>query len=224
MATKRNLVFVTNNIYHVYNRGVERRILFSNTREHTRFIQTLWYYRFRKPPLRFSKFFTLNPQEQSVARTTLLHSPKQVDILAHCLMPNHFHLLLRQTADGGIRRFLSNVSDSYAKYFNTKHTRVGPLFQGAFKAVFIETDEELMHVSRYIHLNPMAVSLIEIKGLVRYRWSSYGAYIQSAPDEMVETATVLSLFRSQGAYQQFVHDQADYAKKLEKLKHTVFEE
>lgn len=224
MATNRNLVFVTDNVYHVYNRGVERRVLFSDTREHTRFVQTLWYYRFRKPPLRYSKFLTLNPQQQSLARAALLDSPKQVDILAYCLMPNHFHLLLRQTTDRGIHRFLSNVSDSYAKYFNTKHTRVGPLFQGSFKAVFIETEEELMHVSRYIHLNPVVSSLIEIESLAGYRWSSCAAYFHSATDEMVETAPVLSLFPSQSTYQQFIHDQADHAKKLEKLKHVAFKE
>ena len=83
-------------------------------------------------------------------------------------MPNHFHLLLKQTIDNGISHFLSKFTNSYTKYFNTKYNRVGPVFQGVFKSVHIESDEQLMHLSRYIHLNPVVSAVVEKQNLLSY--------------------------------------------------------
>ena len=76
-----------------------------------------------------------------------------MEIICYCLMPNHLHLLLRQLMDGGISKFMSNFANSYTRYFNTKSKRKGPVFEGKFKAKRIETDEQLLHLSRHIHLN-----------------------------------------------------------------------
>lgn len=224
MATNRNLVFLDNHIYHVYNRGVERRQLFINKREYARFVQTIDYYRHVKPQIRFSKFLSLNTTDRELFEHKLAKLPTYVDILAYCLMPNHFHFLLRQNVEHGIQIFLSNVSNSYAKYFNTKHVRVGPLFQAAFKANFIETDEELIHVSRYIHINPAAASMVSAEQLTSYPWSSLGSYRLPQKKSFIEIQTVLGLFPSPKAYEQFILDQIDYAKNLEKIKHLRFEE
>lgn len=95
--------------------------------------------------------------------------PQHLEIISYCLMPNHFHLLVKQVIDHGIVKCLNNFSNSYTRYFNIRHDRVGPLFQGRFKAVRIETDEQLLQVSRYIHLNPVASSLIEETKVVSAR-------------------------------------------------------
>jgi len=151
-------------------------------------------------------------------------SARHIEILAYCLMPNHFHFLLRQVAVNGISKFAANFTNSYTKYFNTLNDRVGPLFQGAFKAVHIESDEQLMHVSRYIHLNPVSSFIIEADELEEYEWSSYPEYISKEESDVIEKHTILDLFSNKvELYRHFVLDYADYARKLENIKHLLLE-
>lgn len=150
--------------------------------------------------------------------------PFAIDILAYCLMPNHFHLLVRQNVQEGIHDFLSNVSNGYAKYFNTKRQRVGPLYQGPFKAVYVETDEQLMHLSRYIHINPVVSGIITIEDLDVYPWSSFPDYLGKVKTSFVTTLPVLSQFKTSSSYRAFVYDQVGYGKELEQIKHLVLEE
>lgn len=224
MATNRKLVFADGEIYHVFNRGVEKRPTFTTTRDYERGIQTFEYYRVQKPPLRFSHFIRLSEEAQAFALENLNKLKNLIDILAYCLMPNHFHFLLRQTQENGISKFIANFTNSYTKYFNTKNKRVGHLFQGTFKAVRIEDDNQLIHVSRYIHLNPVSSFLIESEELEKYSWSSYPAYIGIIQPKIIDTSTVLALFSSQKDYKKFVLDQADYARSLEIIKHLTIEE
>ena len=100
-----------------------------------------------------------------------------VDIGAYCLMPNHFHILLQQLQDNGISTFVRKLLNSYTRYFNTKNERIGPLFQGQFKAVRVESDEQLLHLTRYIHLNPLVGYVV--KDLRNFEWSSYLDYIKN---------------------------------------------
>ena len=137
-------------------------------------------------------------------------------------MPNHFHFLIRQLKENGISKFMSQISNSYTKYFNTKYNRIGPLFQGAFKAVLIESDEQLIHVSRYIHLNPVVSGLI--KNLEDYRWSSYLEYIKPN-DTFCSINEILGFFtpNERKRYKEFVEAQIDYGRKLEKIKHQLID-
>lgn len=187
--------------------------IFSRARDYTRFLEALQYYQIGGIKPRFSLY---NPK---------LYTPdsvnKLVDMLCFCLMPNHFHLLVRQNQPNGISRFIGQLSNSYTKYFNTKYHRVGPLFQGEFKAVHIETTEQLLHVSRYIHLNPLVSYLT--KDLNTYRWSSYGEYIGSTFSCVCEKQAVLASFPSTTAYEQFVLDQESYGKQLEFIKHQLLD-
>lgn len=129
--------------------------------------------------------------------------------------------MIKQVKDGGITEFISKFSNSYTKYFNTKHNRVGALFQGQLKAVLIENDEQFLHVSRYIHLNPLASFLV--KDLDDYEWSSYYAYINNI-DGTCNKEEILGHFTSPQAYRQFVLDQAEYAQQLEIIKHLLMDE
>jgi putative transposase len=139
-------------------------------------------------------------------------------------MPNHFHFLLKQEKEFGISTFISNFTNSITKYFNTKHERSGPLFGGSFKSELIETDEQLIHVSRYIHLNPVTSLIIREKDLDSYPWSSLGEYLKVRENKIVDTQTVMSHFSSLESYRQFVHDQINYAQEIEKIKHLTIEE
>lgn len=210
--------------YHVYNRGVARIPIFTNKREYDRFLQTLFYYRFTKPPIRLSLFLILESKKKEQLLNNLERaSDRRVEIVSFVLMPNHFHLLVQQKTDQGISGFIGNACNSYTKYINTKHRRVGTLFQGPFKAVRVESDEQLLHLSRYIHLNPLVSFVVKKEQeLLTYPWSSLGYYIQDNSMQL-NTKPVLNHFKTPAKYIKFVLDQADYGKKLEKIKHLALE-
>lgn len=146
-----------------------------------------------------------------------------VDIVAYCLMPNHFHFLLKQRVNNGIIKFSSNFANSYTRYFNTRNHRNGALFQGIFKAAHIENDEQLIHVNRYIHINPAVSFLIKEESLDSYPWSSLSEYLNPKLEEICSKEAVLSFFSSLNKYHNFIHDQIDYAKRLESAKHLLLE-
>lgn len=206
---------VTGEYYHIFNRGNEKRLIFTRPGDYKRFLQTFYYYQFTGPKPSFSKFaksdlnsFKPDPEK------------KLIDILCYCLMPNHFHFLVKQLKDNGISIFLSQISNSYTKYFNTKYTRVGALLQGVFKAVRIETDEQLVHTSRYIHLNPVVSGLVKLPE--DYSWSSYYQYISGQPGTFA-IKEILNFFTSPQKYQEFVEAQIDYGTTLEILKHRAID-
>lgn len=220
MATNRNFVFATGEIYHVFNRGVERRPIYTSKREYHRFLNLMSYYRFAAVPMRFSEFSKLPNEAQSAIWQKLLNKAMfEVDIISYCFMPNHFHFLLRQRVDNGVSRFIANTTNGYTKYFNAKHQRVGPLLQGTFKAVRVETEEQLFHLTRYIHLNPVVNYLVEPQDLTHYPWSSFPESIGAREASVTDTSFMRSAFPSTDAYQKFVLDQVGYARQLEKIKH-----
>lgn len=212
----RTTSLVTGQFYHIYNRGSEKRDIFTQPRDYSRFQKTFYYYHLFGPKPSFSKF----------AKSDLnLFKPdpnkKLVEMICYCLMPNHFHFLVKQLKDNGISTFMSQLSNSYTKYFNTKYKRIGALFQGSFKAVLVKTDEQLVHLSRYIHLNPVVSGLV--KNLNSYKWNSYPEYISGAK-VYCSSEEILNFYSSIKSYQEFVEAQIDYGTTLEILKHRVIEE
>ncbi|MBI4999858.1 transposase, partial [Candidatus Gottesmanbacteria bacterium] len=134
-----------------------------------------------------------------------------VELLAFCLLPNHFHFLLKQNSDISIAKFMNSLLLGHAKYFNTKYERVGPLFQGRFKAKMIETDEYLLQLSKYIHRNPLADSgnLKDSRNLQDYFYSSYSNYLGIKTWPFIETETLLSYFSKNNptlSYKNFVEE------------------
>lgn len=187
--------------------------IFNSYFDYNRFFKTIVYYSIQGPKPKFSIF---------APTTSILDvSKKIVDIISYCFMPNHYHILLKQIQNGGISEFASKVSNSYTKYFNIKNGRVGPILQGDFKSVHIETTEQLIHVSRYIHLNPFVGH--KTKNLEKYLWSSYLEYIEITKKSICSKAIVLDQFKSHHNYKRFVLDHTDYAKKLEQIKHLLLD-
>jgi len=138
-------------------------------------------------------------------------------------MPNHFHLLLSQTGNNGITDFLRLFENSYTRYFNTATKRIGPLLQGRFKAVHIETDEQLQHIVRYIHLNPYTSRLVDsTKSLASYPWSSYPSYLHNSVETQLQNEIITNQFNSL-SYEDFVNEQGEYQRQLDDIKHLVLE-
>ena len=177
----KRISFENDYIYHIYNRGVEKRNIFIEEKNYSRFISDLQQFN--------SDQATLN-NGRNIERGLIevgLQSKKLVEILAFCLMPNHYHLLVQQKIEKGVTEFMRKIGTGYTNYFNTKYNRVGPLFQGKFKAVLVEKESHFMHLPHYIHLNPLELKPIYLGGktnpeeiltfLKNYRWSSLPDYL-----------------------------------------------
>ncbi|TRZ64710.1 MAG: hypothetical protein D4Q79_00970 [Spirochaetia bacterium] len=185
--------FVNNQIYHIYNRGVEKRNIFLDKQDYFRFIHNLFEFNDEEPATNiYYKLPYLQSYEVQLRKVEAKErAPRKmfVEILAFCLMPNHFHLLIKQKIDNGIVRFMQKLGTGYTNYFNNKNKRVGSLFQGRFKAVLVEKDSHFIHLPYYIHLNPLDINHPEwrnkeiknlneaVKFLENYRWSSFPDYI-----------------------------------------------
>lgn len=221
MPSNRKIVLANGEYYHLFNRGVERRPVFTNRHEFSRAMDLVNFYHFDKPTLRYSKYLALDEGRRRNFLASL--KDKAVEIIAFCLMGNHFHFLIRQVKEGGSSKFMANFMNSYTKYFNTKYQRVGHLFQGAFKAVHVETDEQLLHLSRYIHLNPITSFKVKPQELKDYQWSSYPSYIENSDVKFVNKDIVMSFFKKSFKYEEFVLDQAGYAKKLKTIEHQTID-
>ncbi len=204
--------------YHVMNRGVEKRLTFLDDRDYRRFIDMMGYYRRATPPTSFSQ------RTRIQLRKLDMHDwgDPIVEIVAYCLMPNHFHLLIRPLSDGGLATFMARLSNGYTRAFNTRNARIGPLFQGSYKAVHIQSNWQLLHVCRYIFLNPVVAKLSNDAS--SYHWSACGTYTQGKkPPFYLSTDPILGQFASPTEFQDFVDDHAAYAQTLATYKHLLLE-
>lgn len=218
IVPSRNIVkfYVPNGYYHAYNRGVEKREIFLDDQDYRVFFSFLRSYlsslrtEQRSHPLQEET--GLNP-----VRIRPLHSFfEDISLLAYCLMPNHFHLLLYQTKAQGMTEFIRALCTSYSMYFNKKYRRVGHLFQGVFKAALVDSDPYLLHVTRYIHLNPQSRTGLNPVKASEYPYSSYPHYLGKKHAEWVHPEHVLAYFRSAQrrdfqdhlSYESFVEDYA----------------
>ncbi|KKU79611.1 MAG: hypothetical protein UY06_C0017G0020 [Candidatus Amesbacteria bacterium GW2011_GWA2_47_70] len=207
----REMPLVTGEYYHVFNRGVARLPTFITKQDYQQAMLGLNYYHFIKPPIKLSRFKRLNAQSKAEFLAKLSGSgDKLVDIISFVFMPNHFHLLLRQVTDGGVAKYMSLFTNSYTRYFNTRLHRPGPVFQGVFKAVNIDNNAQLLHLSRYIHLNPYVSGIVSKVSLLTYPWSSMSYYLNGT-DGLVDFSLVLSQFKEVTGYRNFVLNHADYS-------------
>lgn len=166
------------NFVHVYNRGVDKRDIFLNDDDRDRFLQTLKFcntyrYPYSKYLERISKpNMSFKPKDMELFHRSILLDIAHCDVYAYVLMPNHFHLLLKQNTDNGVSKLLQKLSNSYTKHFNEKYTRTGSLFGGKFKYRFVFEDYNLRNVMQYVHLNPVRSKLVHKGNLRDFKWSS----------------------------------------------------
>lgn len=221
----RKVILATNEIYHAFNRGVASQPVFLHKKDYQRAFNSFFYYQNSNLPLKYSHFIVQSLERKNDILKDLKSEKKfLVEIISFCFMPNHFHCLLKQTRDNGISKFLSNFTNSYTRYFNTKNERQGPLFQGKFKAVRVKTDEQFLHVNRYIHLNPYTSYIIRnFKDLENYPYSSFSEYLGKTKANFCNKKIMLSHFKNLQAYKEFIFDQADYQRKLKTIKHLILE-
>jgi len=214
---------VNDEIYHIVNRSISSQHIFPCKRDNQHFLDTISYYRHPASALKLSKYLALSRNLR--AEVVKNHEDDIVGIICYCLMPNHFHLLVKQNKGGGISRFMSNLTNSYTRYFNTKYERKGPIFEGRFRAVRIETNEQLLHVSRYIHLNPFSSYVVKkVEDLAVYPFCSFSEYLEDTVDGFCDKDLILNQFSKRSDYRKFINNHADYQRGLELIKHLILDQ
>ena len=210
-------IFVNQSYYHLYNRGVAKQKIFSEMNDCLRLLKTFGFY---LDDAHKTKLSEISKKEFKIINLTEPKKPL-VEIICFCLMPNHFHLLIKQLIDNGISTFIRRSLDSYTRYYNRKHDRVGPLFQGRFKSVPVESDEYILHLSRYIHLNPFSNKLAAEAD--EYPWSSYNNYLRNQRTRICHPKFLLDLLGSTKEYHKITEDYKEYTQSLEEINKLLIE-
>lgn len=193
-------MYVGDNFYHVYNRGVNKRRIFMDDQDYRVFLNLL------------KRYLSETPIKDPKGRIyESLHG--KVELVSFCLMPNHFHMLLYLHDPKAITRLLRSVISSYTVYFNKRHGRVGHLFQDRFKAIEIDNENYLSHISRYIHLNPVSYKTWEYTSLPYYLGEKFANWVQ--PERILE------LFNSVDEYAEFIDDYVEYKEMLDDIKQEL---
>lgn len=202
--------YIENSYYHIYNRGIEKREIFIDHKDYGVFLSLLKRY--------------LMPWKAEINKVRPRHRidlHDKIQLVSYCLMPNHFHLMVKQFTKDAIIEFMRALANSYVLYFNTRYERIGPLFQGRYKAVLIENDPYFLHLTRYIHTNPLDIGFTR-SDLVNYRYSSYRDFIGKRKTEWIHSMEVLNYFKSPQkitsqdtlSYQSFVEDSIEDSKEI----------
>lgn len=163
--------------------------------------------------LLFARHLGTKPATDTKGREYTWFRPR-IELLAYCLMPTHFHLLLYQKDDDeALSKLMQSICTSYTMYFNKKYKRRGPLYENNFRASHILNDSYLLHISRYIHLNP--------KSYTTWRYSSYQDYVDAPTKDWLQSASMLELFENAADYKNFVNDYKALHDELEDLKYEL---
>lgn len=207
--------YIADGYYHLYNRGVEKHPIFHDAQDYSVFLRYLKIYLLPKDielltATLADRTIPWKQKDEVIKLLRLNNFSDSLKLLSYCLMPNHFHFLVKQTSADTIDRFMNSLCTRYTMYVNKKYHRVGPLFQSVYHAVFIENDEQLMYLTRYIHRNPLPLLHIEPKGsvsvLLDYPYSSYGRYIGRTHEDWIFCDEALALIGKHIGYQQFVEE------------------
>lgn len=217
-------VFYNGGIYHVFDKTIENIPIFSTENIAFEFINTFLYYRSLKSNYRYSFFKKLDSKSAAYKWRELHFSIYfKVDILSYCLMPNHYHFLLKQLQDNGIKTFMANIINSITRFYNIQNKRKGPVFLTQFKSNTIRSEEQMVYVSRYIHTNPYAGGLTDnIEDIFSYPYSSIGAYTDNQNNRFkINTELILNYFNNkQQKYKDFIINNAEDQKSRELVKYT----
>lgn len=199
----RNIVkqFDIDSYYHIYSRGVAKQLIFYDSTDKAQFIKIVQRH--------------LDPEDRTVKvdGTPYRKFTGELEVLCYCLMGNHFHLLVYQFAKPeAITDFMRSVLTAYTMYFNHRHNRVGPLYQSVYKSSRITDDSYLLHITRYIHLNPRSYKT--------YHYSSISQYLGSPSPAWLTPSRILDLFEGDD-YLEFLEDYEDAKESLDIIKHEL---
>lgn len=190
--------YVAESYYHIYNRGVDGQIIFKDRQDFQVFLSLF-------------KRYLSSGGENNMAGIPYPSYKDRVELLAFCLMPTHLHLFIYQHTEDGMKLLLKSLGVAYGMYFNRKYQRRGPIFEQRYKAVRVTDDAYLLHISRYLHLNP--------RNPKTWEWSSYPYYTGNYKAEWMMPGRILDLF--DGDYVEFLEDYKDRKVELDEIKYEL---
>ena len=210
--------YLENGFYHLYNRGVEKRIIFSDEQDYAVFLSYLKEYLLPKDEFELRKKLsdpTLSYKEKDkiIKLLSLNNFADEISLLAYCLMQNHFHFFIQQKNELSIDKFMQSLCTRYTMYFNRKYERVGHLYQGQYKAVIVSSDEQLLHLSRYIHHQALFSQGNALRGWEQP--SSFPEYLGQRKTQWVKPEEVLNFFSKDKSnyllsYEAFVRQNGNF--------------
>jgi len=189
---RRNVPFLPNQYYHIYNRGAHRVDIFRNDTDY---------------------IFLLKLVKKQAEKCA-------ISVIAYCLMHNHYHFLLRQNSDIQISKFMQAVFNVYTKAFNSKYQHSGTLFEGPFRAIHIDRTEYLLHLCRYIHRNPLEAGIVVLPE--QWHYSNYSEFIGQRDGILIDRDFVKENFGSPESYREFVIEYVPPEKAQKELRHYLF--
>lgn len=214
--------FAPGTYYHVYNRGVAKQDIFVDEQDYIFFLYRLKENLF--PEIQKDASLSMDDilfnSKKSNDRRKLL-PPNSFEMVCYCLMPNHFHFLIKQLKNVPISSLMLKIGTGYSMYFNKKQGRVGALFQDAFKAIPIEDNNYLFWLSLYIHKNPIEAGLVD--DIKKWRWSSYLDYIGERNGILCEKSVILEQLNTVKNYEKMIDKDIKKQKEFKKLSNLTFE-
>lgn len=224
----REIIFVEGGIYHIYNRGVDKRTIFQDNGDYYRFLKLMYLCNGSSPfTIRSFSIHSVNRESSPGDVFSADRGDTLVEIFAYCLMPNHFHILIKEKTPGGIPKFMHKLSMGYSKFFNIKYERTGNLFEGKFKAVYVDNDRYFKYLYSYIHLNPIKIidppwkeeGIKDLsssrKFLNNYKFSSYQDYVFPTIRDLtpiIDKRSSVEYFEEGGDFQHMVDFWLEYNK------------
>lgn len=204
----RKIKIIPGEYYHVFNRGNNKQNIFREKKDWCRLLFLILY--FQSPTVfynigryvsYFVRYLVFNISKENLDK---ILNNKTIELINFVLMPNHFHMILKEKQNNGISKYMQRVQEAYSKYFNTKYGTHGHLFQGTFKIVHIKNNEQLLHLSAYIHRNPREIKEWKNKEL-QYYWSSFQDYVsKNRWEKLLEQKIILEQFSGPKEYKNFV--------------------
>jgi len=219
----RKYPLVSGHLYHVLTRSIAKYKVFNSSEDYDRIIEALRLYQYNNFDLKISDYKKYSDKQQKVIYNSLRSdNRKSTDIIAYCIMPTHIHLILRQIEDLGISWYVSKLLNSYTRHFNCIHKRKGPLWEGRFKNILINSDEQLLHLTRYLHLNPSSAGLV--KKPEQWNYSSLREYISRKKNADNITVYHDLIDMSPKDYRIFIKENITYQRKLSIIKHLTLDD
>lgn len=191
---------VSESYYHIYARGINKQSIFQDHRDYKYFIAL------------FERYLS-NEKKLDKVGIPYPNFSQDIELMAYCLMGNHFHMLIYQVNQGAMSRLMKSIMTSYSRYFNLKYKRTGALWEETYKASRIDADNYLAHISRYIHLNP--------RSWLYYKYSSIGFYLGNDSSEWIKKDRIMDIFSSAKAYRVFLEDYLEQREIINELKHEL---
>jgi len=209
-----------NSVFHIFSKSIAGYKIFTDEKDFDRFLLMMQFFAIDKTPISFSNLMrSSNSAIQQKIKWWLEQNPSKISLIAYCLMPTHIHLAVYQKEAGALSKFMKKLLSSYTHYFNLKHHRKGPLWESRFKHVQCESDEQLLHLTRYIHLNPVTAYLIEKPE--DWHASSYMEYVHPENKGFCQFETLIGV--SGANYKSFIENRIEDQRTLACLKKIVLD-